>query len=148
MGRLIALLVLANIAIIVLGTTNNVITKYFKNVHNLQPFEPSSKLMVSKNIFPKAFQSISNSVAEDNIYLALQEIELDIKNPNRKNFGDHLWEAIKYIGRLFYTLVEAYEIKSSKVPELLVYFFSLVFRQFWNYHFEYFLARMNIKFEG
>jgi hypothetical protein len=43
---------LANIAIIVLGTSDNLITKYFKSFKNAEPFEASSKLMASKEMFP------------------------------------------------------------------------------------------------
>ena len=65
---------LANIMIIVLGTSDNVITKYFKSFKHAEPFESSSKLMASKEMFPQAFYSVVNSVAEDNVYKTLMQI--------------------------------------------------------------------------
>ena len=61
---------------------------------------------------PPVFHSVANSVAEDNVYRTLLDIEEEMNDPKlQKTFWDRLLAIILYILSFFVTILEAYDIK-------------------------------------
>jgi len=117
----------------------------FRNRH--KPFQASAELLANKSSMPKAFHVVADSLAEDGIYQALSAIDEDFRNPEELTAWDKIGNALLVLLAVLYKFLEEYLPNQEKIPEVIIYVFTIFFRYIWNAFSEPLLNKMNFKFE-